>query len=68
MACRVLASLEIQSMENEMSEWGWFTMGIAVGIVVATIFIVVMEILYQTFSEQITAWLEKYGTPPGDAE
>ena len=43
-----------------MSAYGWFTMGMLVGVAVATIFIVALEVLYQTFSEQIAAWLEKW--------
>ena len=45
-----------------MSAYGWFTLGMLVGIAVATIFIVALEIWYQTFSEQITAWLENMDT------
>ncbi len=44
-----------------MNSYGWFTMGMLVGVVFATLFIVVLEGLYQTFSKQIAAWLEKFG-------
>jgi len=43
-----------------MNTYGWFTIGMLVGVVLATIFIVVLEILYQTFSDQITVWLKKW--------
>ncbi len=44
-----------------MSGYGWFTIGMMVGVAAATLFIVVLEGLYQTFSKQISAWLEQFG-------
>ncbi len=46
-----------------MNSYGWFTLGMMVGIGTATLFITVMEGLYQTFSKQITTWLDEWGYP-----
>lgn len=51
-----------------MDDYGWFTTGMMVGIVVTIMFIIGLELMYQAHKEQILAWLKKHGTPPEDTK